>query len=64
MTEISRSGTKEARERCQAGARLVCAYDSDEIFEKNHLDGAMSLNQLKSLGTQISKEDELIFYCA
>lgn len=64
MIEVRRLGTLKARERCQSGAKLVCAYESDEVFEKNHLEGAISLNALKNLAPQSSKEDELIFYCA
>jgi len=63
MAAIKRVGAEEARESCLAGARLVCAYASEETFGKIHLDGAISLNQLKNLGSQVSKEDELIFYC-
>lgn len=64
MIEVRRLGTHEAYERCQSGAKLVCAYESEEAFEKNHLEGAMSLNTLKNLASQTTKEDELIFYCA
>jgi hypothetical protein len=64
MVEIRRLGAQEARERCLSGSRLVCAYDSEEDFEKNHLEGAISLNALKSLVAQVSKGDEMIFYCA
>jgi len=64
MTSIKRLGAQEAREKCRAGAKLVCAYESDETFEKNHLEGAISFNQLKSLGSKVAKDDEIIFYCA
>lgn len=64
MIEIRRLGVQEARERCLSGSRLVCAYEIEENFEKNHLEGAISLNELKSLVAQLSKVDELIFYCA
>jgi hypothetical protein len=64
MVEIRRLGAQEARERCRSGSMLVCAYESEEKFEKNHLEGAISLNELKYLGTQVSKDDEIIFYCA
>jgi len=63
MIEVRRLGTREARERCQSGAKLVCAYESEEVFGKNHLEGAISLNALKNLVPQ-PKEDEIIFYCA
>lgn len=64
MIEIRRFGAQEARERCKSGAKLVCAYESDEVFGKNHLDGAISLNALKNLVPQALIEDEIIFYCA
>jgi len=63
MIEVRRLGTREARERFQSGAKLVCAYESEEVFGKNHLEGAISLNALKNLVPQ-PKEDEIIFYCA
>lgn len=45
-------------------AFLVCAYDSAEKFEKNHLAGAISLDELHSREDSISPGRELIFYCA
>ena len=64
MTEIRRLGAEEARVRSMSGVRLVCAYESEEIFQKNHLAGAISLNALKNLVPQMIKEEEVIFYCA
>ena len=64
MIEIRRLGAQEARERCMSGARLVCAYESDDDFEKYHLEGSISLNALKSLVPQVLKDTEIIFYCA
>jgi len=64
MAAIKRLSAEEARKKSLAGARLVCAYDSEETYGKIHLDGAISLNQLKSLGSKVSIEDEIIFYCA
>lgn len=64
MYEVKRLGVQEARERIMSGSRLVCAYDSEENFEKNHLEGAISLNALKNLVTQMARDDEMIFYCA
>lgn len=43
---------------------LVCAYDSDEKFEQNHLDDAISLATLKETLDDIEKDRELVFYCA
>jgi rhodanese-related sulfurtransferase len=45
-------------------ALLVCAYDDQEKFEKYHLAGAISLDDLRSQEDSLSKERELIFYCA
>ena len=64
MAEVRRLGAQETRERCLSGSRLVCAYESEEDFKKNHLDGAISLNVLNNLVPQLPKDNELIFYCA
>jgi len=64
MIEIRRLGVQEARERCMSGAKLVCAYESEDNFEKYHLEGAISLNALKNLVPQVLKDAEMIFYCA
>lgn len=45
-------------------ALLVCAYDNPEKFEKYHLAGAISLDDLQSREGSLSKQRELIFYCA
>jgi len=43
-TATNRIAPQEARQHVRAGhARLVCAYDSDERFQANHLEGAISL---------------------
>ena len=45
-------------------ALLVCAYDSREKFEKYQLDGARPLDELQDREEGLSRERELIFYCA
>jgi rhodanese-related sulfurtransferase len=42
----------------------VCAYDSPEKFRNNHLQGALSLDQLKGRESSLAKASEIIFYCA
>jgi hypothetical protein len=59
-----RISTREARDRLKAGARLVCAYDSDEKFRQNRLEGGIPLSELRSREGDLPKETELIFYCA
>jgi uncharacterized protein (TIGR02284 family) len=61
---VKRIPVREARERVQSGrAMLICAYDSQEKFEQNQLEGAMSLPAFESKLPSISKDADLIFYC-
>lgn len=46
------------------GALLVCAYDDARKFEKHHLEGALSLDELRAREDRIPKDRALIFYCA
>lgn len=56
---------KQARNDVEVSdALLVCAYDSQEKFEANHLEGAIALDELQSKEDSLSKQRELIFYCA
>ena len=57
-----RIAPREARQRMQSGALLVCAYDSDDKFQQYHLEGAMSLNEFRSRAGSIPKDREIIFY--
>ena len=51
--------------RIDSGAALlVCAYDTPEKFRRNHLQGALSLDQLRDREASLAKEQEIIFYCA
>ena len=54
----------EAHAHLEAGARLVCAYDNDQKFQQNRLEGAMSLADLRKQEASFPKDQELIFYCA
>jgi hypothetical protein len=48
----------------EASAMLVCAYDSDEQFRQNHLEGAIDLEHFASQADALPKDQEIIFYCA
>ena len=49
MTEPIRISVEEARQKVNSGAALlVCAYDDDEKFKKNHLLGAISLGEFRA----------------
>ncbi len=61
MEEIERVAPEEARKRIlHDEALLVCAYDNEDKFRRAHLEGAISLKEVSGL----SKETEIIFYCA
>ena len=65
MTEPIRISVEDARQKVSAGAALlVCAYDDDEKFKNNHLQGAVSLNDFRTKLPSLSTEQEIIFYCA
>jgi rhodanese-related sulfurtransferase len=55
---------KRAHKDLEAGALLVCAYDDAEKFAQNHLEGALSLADLQAQERSLSKDQEIIFYCA
>jgi len=63
-TQADRVSPQEAREHLKSGALLICGYDSEEKFRANHLEGAISLAELKAREKQIARNDEIIFYCA
>ena len=65
MTEFIRVPPEEAKQKITSGsALLVCAYDDEQKFKKNHLEGAISLAEFKSKLTSLSNDQEVIFYCA
>jgi len=65
MTEPIRISVEEARQKVNSGAALlVCAYDDDEKFKNNHLQGAISLGEFQTRLPSLSQEQEFIFYCA
>ena len=64
MSSIARVAASDVRDRVVSGdALLVCAYDSDDKFMANRLEGAISLSEFQSRLPALSKETELVFYC-
>ena len=60
-----RIAVMQARDKIMKGqAILVCAYDSDEKFNKMRLQGAIPLSTFKDRLESIEKEQMIIFYCA
>jgi len=65
MTEPVRISPQQAvKEINEESALLVCAYDDDQKFNRLHLKGAISLAGFKSKLPSLSKDKEIIFYCA
>ncbi len=65
MAEPERIGPEETHEKLKAGtALLVCAYDDEAKFRTVPLEGAISWNTFHSKFPSLSKDQEIIFYCA
>jgi hypothetical protein len=65
MAEPELINPEEAYNKLKTGtALLVCAYDSEEKFKTMPLEGAISLDEFKSKFPSLSKDQEIIFYCA
>ena len=65
MAEAIRITPEETFQKLRAGkALLVCGYDSDEQFNNLHLEGAIPLSDLRAKLPALSKDQEIILYCA
>jgi hypothetical protein len=65
MTQPVRISAEETRQRVKSGSALfVCAYDDDEKFQNNYLEGAISFSEFKSRLPSLARDQEIIFYCA
>ncbi len=65
MEEPRRMSPEEVYPRVKSGkALLICAYEDDAKFKKLQLQGAISLNEFKSKLPSLSKDQEIVFYCA
>jgi hypothetical protein len=65
MADVPRIDVEEARRRVNGrGALLVCAYEDDAKCRQIALQGATPLSDLERRAAALSKDQELIFYCA
>jgi rhodanese-related sulfurtransferase len=63
--DVERITPQEIFDKVQSGEiMLVCAYDSDDKFRQLHLEGAISLEEFKAKEDDLSKNREIVFYCA
>ena len=63
MSQPSRISPQEVYDRINSGTStlLVCAY-AKEKYDASHLDGAISLDDLESRTSHLSKNAEIVFY--
>lgn len=65
MSEIIRVGPEEIRRKVESGeALLVCAYEEDSKFRNMNLEGATSYSEFRSRLPSLSRDTEIVFYCA
>lgn len=65
MSEIIRVGPEEIRSKVESGeALLVCAYEEDSKFRNMNLEGAISHSEFRSRLPSLSRDTEIVFYCA
>lgn len=65
MAEVIRITPEETYQQLRAGiALLACAYDSEEQFRNLHLEGAISFSELRAKLPALSKDQEIVLYCA
>lgn len=65
MPNANRVSAEEIREEVVSGKTLlVCAYDDDAKFSRNHLEGAIPLSEFKARVPDMAVDDKIVFYCA
>ena len=65
MAEAKRIPVNEAYQKMKSGkALLVCGYDDEAKFKALQLEGALSLKEFEVRLSKLSKDQEIIFYCA
>ena len=65
MIKTDRISVEEAYRKVQAKeVLLVCGYYDEEKFKTMKLEGAISFSDFESKLPTLSKDQEIIFYCA
>jgi hypothetical protein len=66
MEEQIRISPKDAKKKIASGtAKFVCAYEDEEKCNNLGLEGSISFTKFKAeLKPTLSKDAEIIFYCA
>jgi rhodanese-related sulfurtransferase len=58
------SARQARKDKEHNNALLVCAYEDEEKFKKNSLEGAISFASFKKKEDDLAKDREIIFYCS
>jgi hypothetical protein len=65
MIKPERISVEEAYRRVQAkDALLVCGYNDEKKFKTMQLEGSIDYSEFESRLPELSKDQEIIFYCA
>ncbi|HEY6006904.1 MAG TPA: ArsR family transcriptional regulator [Geobacteraceae bacterium] len=65
MAEVPRISAEEAHAAVASGrALLVCGYEDPERYRLLRLEGGISIQEFRGMLPSLSKEQEIIFYCA
>jgi rhodanese-related sulfurtransferase len=65
MVEPVRISSQDAYKKVKAGeAILVCGYEDEAKFKAFHLEMAISVPEFLEKLATLSKDQEIIFYCA
>jgi rhodanese-related sulfurtransferase len=65
MAEPARVSPADIYQKVKDGKiLLVCGYEDDAKFKLMHLEGAISLSDFKARLASLSKDQDIVFYCA
>jgi len=65
MVDPKRISVREAYQKMKTGkALLVCGYEDEAKFKMMCLEGALSWKEFEARLPKLSKDQEIIFYCA
>jgi rhodanese-related sulfurtransferase len=66
MWTVEQISARDARNLIEANpdALLVCGYEKDDDFQKNDLQGAISLSDFRRRISSLAKDQPIVFYCA
>jgi rhodanese-related sulfurtransferase len=65
MVEPARVSPVDIYQKVKDGKTLlVCGYEDDAKFKPMHLEGAISFSDFKARLASLSKDQDIVFYCA